>query len=252
MSKNVIKSSDKKKYEPYKFQVFSEVKRGVSDFTFESFSPSSDSIKNNLSSNAPKSERNSGEKPDSERTEKETITLEEHKSILAQEMEKIKKQFYDQGYVEGKKAGEAESKKEYEVSKKDYWDTLNKNLKDAKKEIDEIKQFVDSIDKEIPDLILNFVENIVGEERKLNDQLVVSVIRNSLGKLKRLQDVIFYVNPEDAETVREHFQDFDIKSDDDVTKGSFKVKSKIGEIDFSIESALNDLQKEINEQFRSD
>jgi flagellar assembly protein FliH len=167
-------------------------------------------------------------------------------------MEKIKKQFYDQGYVEGKKAGEAESKKEYEVSKKDYWDTLNKNLKDAKKEIDEIKQFVDSIDKEIPDLILNFVENIVGEERKLNDQLVVSVIRNSLGKLKRLQDVIFYVNPEDAETVREHFQDFDIKSDDDVTKGSFKVKSKIGEIDFSIESALNDLQKEINEQFRSD
>ncbi len=242
MSKKIIKSADKKRYKPYEFQIFSEVKRGISEFSFKELSSPP-----NISSERPKNKRSSGEEG-----KKETITLEEHKSILAKEMEKIKKQSYDQGFNEGKKAGEAESKKQYETSKKEYWDTLNKNLQEVKKEIDRISQFVDSLDKEVPDLILNFVKNIVGEERKINDQIIISVIKNSLSKLESLKDVIFYVNPEDMETVKEHFQNFVIKPDNDITKGSFKVKSKIGEIDFSIESALNDLQKEIHEQFRSD
>lgn len=242
MSKKIIKSTDKKKYKPYEFEIFSEVKRGVSDFSFKDFSSTS-----NITPEPPKNKRSSGEEG-----KKETISLEEHKYILDEELEKIKKQSYDQGFIDGKKAGETESKKQYEASKKEYWNTLNKNFQEVKKEIERINQFVDSIDKEVPELILNFVKNIVGQERKINDQIIISVIKNSLGKLESLKDVIFYVNPEDVETVKEHFQNFVIKPDNDITKGSFKVKSKIGEIDFSIESALNDLQKEIHEQFRSD
>lgn len=259
MKRNIIKSGEKKNYKSYDFEVFSTVEKGVFDFPFKEFPNSSTEIENNHAVNDSKSKDDKNKNKNQTKTanssdssEKETVSLDEHKKILQDELNKAKKKSYDEGFQKGKAEAEKNSKKVYEASEKEYWDTLKKNMDEVRKEIDSIKDFTESVDKELPNLVLNFVKSVIGEERKINDELVISLIKNNLSKLEGLQDIVFYVNPEDLESVKKHFSDFDIESEKDVKKGSFKVKTKIGEIDFDIDLLISDLKKEIDEQFRTD
>jgi len=104
------------------------------------------------------------------------------------------------------------------------------------------------VEDTLPHLILRFVKDIVGAERKINDQLIISIVKKAIQKLRDYEIIEFLVNPNDADIVSAQFPGYNVTVDPSISPGSLKVKTKIGEADFTIESTLEELTKTIYEE----
>jgi flagellar biosynthesis/type III secretory pathway protein FliH len=136
----------------------------------------------------------------------------------------------------------------YEADKADYLQKMEENWREAVKEIQKVDEKISEIDKDMPEIILSYVKEIVGAERKLNDGIIVNVVRQALRHLTDLQQMIFNVNSADAQIIAEKFPQYGVSIDASVPKGSVKVRTKIGEVSLSIDNWMENLQKQIDEQ----
>jgi flagellar assembly protein FliH len=59
------------------------------------------------------------------------------------------------------------------------------------------------------------------------------------------------VNPADADILREAFPDTEVKADNDITKGGLKIDTNIGEMDYTIETMVENFKKLIYEELES-
>ncbi|MDR2883708.1 MAG: hypothetical protein LBV09_01195 [Deferribacteraceae bacterium] len=191
-------------------------------------------------------------------TEKDAIqnVLEETKAQLKTSEESIpaikttaNKEGYDSGYNKAKAEFDAKEMKQYEAQKADYMAILEKNWTEALQEIDKINGIINEVDKQMPEIIIAYVRELVGTERKLNDKIITGIISSALGKLKDLQQIVFTVNPDDAGTIAEKFPQYGVAIDPNIPKGGVKIRTKVGDVDVSLDSWMNELEKQINEQF---
>ena len=189
--------------------------------------------------------------PDSEIVETVPMIEESrHLEILEAERNKYKKLGYKEGYDKALVEAKDRFLKEYEAEKNDYLEILASSFSDAIGEIKKIRDILLDLDKNLPKIVLNLVRRIVGLERKINDKIIVSVVKSKIEKLKSLEDIIFYVNPDDIEYLKFEFPGYKIEADGNVIKGSFRVKTRIGEVIFDLDRMMDDLEEIIYEELK--
>lgn len=240
MPKKIIKSSTTGKVQTYSFKTFISTERGVKKFPFKELTPFSST--NNLNSTE-------GLKVESEMKKSDEKPIFDEKLLKDAETKG-----YEKGFQEGLKKGRDEALKEqkdkYEVEKKDYMNLLKSEYENVNNTIADIKKSIDELDESLPKLIVSFITEIIGVERKINDNLIESVIKNVLDKLKEYTDVTFVVSPSDKEIVEGMNLGYDIEIDPNIIKGGLKVKTNIGMIDFTIDSLIKEFKERLYEEFK--
>ncbi|MDR2401551.1 MAG: hypothetical protein LBD73_07880 [Deferribacteraceae bacterium] len=174
--------------------------------------------------------------------------LEGRVASIATLCDKAKEDGYNDGYAAAKKEFDRIQKALYEADKADYLQKMEEDWAEAIKEIQKVRELIGEIDREMPEIVLSYVREIVGTERKLNDAIIVNVVRQALSHLKDLQQIVFSVNAADAQIIAENFPQYGVSIDASVPKGSVKVRTKIGEVSLSIDNWMENLQKQIDEQ----
>lgn len=176
-------------------------------------------------------------------------------AITEEELEKVRREAYQKGMSDGMSKGmtegEQKAKKAYEAAKNDYLANLQGTYNKVVAELQAFKDAAVQLDDQLPDIISSMVTDIIGEERKINDKLVVSITKNSLQYLKDMEKIVFYVNPDDVESMTNVFPEYETLPDRNVIKGSLKVQTNIGELDFCIEKMLAEFVDRIHEEFRA-
>ncbi|ADR19690.1 FliH/SctL family protein [Calditerrivibrio nitroreducens] len=252
MPRKIVKRGDTKGFSSFAFKTFSSVDRGISVFSYKPFEIKKEEIL----------EEKKEEAPEEEREEISTLTVlqQEYEEKLKEEYERGLKDGLEKGFITGKEEGlaegyqkgyaEAEQKlnKDYQARKEDYLKLLQNELSGIQSYINRLHSFLDEIDRELPMVVLNLINGIVGVERKINDRLVINIVKKAFSKLKDIEITDIIVNPKDVEIVQEYFSGYNVIGDGGILQGSVKIKTKIGEADFSIESILNDLTKNIYEE----
>lgn len=163
--------------------------------------------------------------------------------------EQAKKDGFKDGINKGRVEGRAEAEKKYEAEKADYIQKLDKTYEEVINGIKAYQDAVNQLDESLPDILISMVSDIVGQERKINNDIVTSVAKKSLTHLRELERVVFLVHPDDVESMRKSFPDYPTEADKDVAKGSLKVSTNIGEMNFSIERMLAEFVDRIHEEF---
>lgn len=190
------------------------------------------------------------EKEEKEEAEKEEPEL---PAITEEDLQKARQDARQKSLEEGKKQGRQEGRKEaekkYEAEKNDYINKLEETYKEVIKSVDVFRQAVNQLDESLPDILVSMVKDIVGEERKINDNIVASIAKKSLSHLRELEKVVFLVHPDDLESMKASFPDYEARADNKVVKGSLKVSTNIGEMNFSIERMLSEFVDRIHEEF---
>ncbi|MBZ4672361.1 hypothetical protein LF845_02080 [Deferribacterales bacterium Es71-Z0220] len=241
MPKKIIKSSTTGKVQTYSFKTFTSAERGVKKFPFKELT--SFSAANNPDSIERLKVESGGE-------------IKDVKPVFDEKLLKeAEKKGYEKGFQEGLKKGKnealSEQKTKYEAEKKDYLNMLTSEYEKVNNTLSEIKKSIDELDESLPKLIVSFITEIIGVERKVNDKLIESVIKNILDKLKEYSDVTFIVSPSDKETVEDMNLGYDIETDPNILKGGLKVKTNIGMIDFTIDSLIKEFKELLYEEFKS-
>ncbi|WP_022851946.1 FliH/SctL family protein [Limisalsivibrio acetivorans] len=190
-------------------------------------------------------EGSEGEEPEEE--EKPAMDEEELKKLLEAEYKKG----FDEGHRKGYDEASGSAQREYEKQKKDYIDMLKSCYSEVGEQAKVFADAVEELDSVLPDMIVGFVKELIGFERKANDKLAVSVIRKTLDKLSDLENVVFKVNPEDLEAVRSELPAFDSEADPSVEQGGVRISTNIGEMDYTIETMLENFEKRIYEELNS-
>ncbi|BAI80018.1 flagellar assembly protein FliH [Deferribacter desulfuricans SSM1] len=257
MPKKIIRAEENYKIESFNFKVFRSVQRGVTQYVFKSFDSDS-----NLEDDSTISGKNDKIEEVIEDTKKDQIAIDKdnYKPQNSEpiDIEEVKSKAREEGYNEGYEKGlqnglkkAEEYKKEYEAKKDDYLEVLKNGVREAITKIDEVKKAVLSLDEELPNIVLNYIKEIIGVERKLNDELIVSVFKKHMEKIKNATNVIIYVNPDDLDILKSEFNDFDFVPDENVNKGGFRVKTNIGEFDFTIETLMKNFEKTLYEEIET-
>ncbi|PLX66758.1 MAG: hypothetical protein C0603_11185 [Denitrovibrio sp.] len=160
-----------------------------------------------------------------------------------------KKAGYNEGHTQGKQEGITECQRAYEAQQGEYMGGLQNTYQTVIAEVQKFTQAVDQLDEALPEILISMVKDIVGEERKINDDVVASIAKKSLSHLRELEKVVFLVHPDDIESMKIEFPDYETEVDKSVIKGSLKVATNIGEMNFSIERMLEEFVDRIHEEF---
>jgi len=168
---------------------------------------------------------------------------------VAKACQEARKNGFEDGKKQGMQEGKTQAEKKYEAEKNDYMNGLEKTYNDVLGALEEFKKAVDQLDEALPEILVSMVTDIVGQERKINDNIVASIAKKSLSHLRELEKVVFLVHPDDVESMKASFPDYETKADKNVIKGSLKVSTNIGEMNFSIERMLSEFVERIHEEF---
>jgi len=188
-----------------------------------------------------------------EAVQAETEAEPEKPAITEEELEAIRREAYQKGMADGMNRGlvegEQKSKKAYEAEQADYLAKLQATYNEVIAQAAVFRNAVDQLDAQLPDIVTSVVTDIVGVERKINNDLVVSVTRKSLDSLREMEKIVFLVNPDDVATMSVVFPDYETLPDRNVAKGSLKVQTNVGELNFCIERMLAEFAERIHEEF---
>lgn len=177
----------------------------------------------------------------------------EKPSITEEELEAIRREAYQKGMADGMNRGlvegEQKAKKAYDAEQADYLAKLQATYNEVIAQAAVFRSAVDQLDAQLPDIVTSMVTDIIGTERKINNDLVVSVTRKSLDSLRDMEKIVFLVNPDDVATMSVVFPDYETQPDRNVAKGSLKVQTNVGELNFCIERMLDEFAERIHEEF---
>jgi len=177
----------------------------------------------------------------------------EKPSITEEELEAIRREAYQKGMADGMNRGlvegEQKAKKAYDAEQADYLAKLQATYNEVIAQAAVFRSAVDQLDAQLPDIVTSMVTDIIGTERKINNDLVVSVTRKSLDSLRDMEKIVFLVNPDDVATMSVVFPDYETLPDRNVAKGSLKVQTNVGELNFCIERMLDEFAERIHEEF---
>ena len=154
------------------------------------------------------------------------------------QMDKIRKQAYDEGFQSGLKDGVVAGKEEY-----------RKKLQHIEKIIQTLNTPLADLDGQVIDelvrLAMTIARHMIRREIKADPGEVVGVVREALGSLPvASRNICLYLHPEDAILVREALsvsggeQSHRIVEDPAVTRGGCRVVTDTSQVDATLEKRL--------------
>lgn len=149
----------------------------------------------------------------------------------------IKKEAYDKGYLEGIKSG----KKEIEP--------LLSKLLNAMNELESLKnQVYQMAEKEAVDLSLAIARKIVGIEISVNKNVIIKTVKEALKKVEGHDNIQIKLNPSELQIIDENKCEFEESTsclekiiftpEESINPGGCIVETNIGDIDARIEKQL--------------
>jgi flagellar assembly protein FliH len=167
----------------------------------------------------------------------------------AADLEAVQKQAYEEGFEAGKKAGfEFGHKEGLTQAKRDiqhYTAHLNKLMAHFEQPLRDLD---DQVEKELLNLVIAIVKQLLRREVKSDPNLIVGVVRESLSVLPvSSTNVRLLLHPEDAELIREVYALGDnevgwtLIEDPVINRGGCKVVTDTSQIDGTLESRLTAL-----------
>jgi flagellar assembly protein FliH len=191
----------------------------------------------------------------SEAVFEEAVIKEEPPAFDEEKIQELLKAEYEKAFNDGYKKGMLEAadnaRRHYNKEKDDYIQMLQGTYKEVISKAGAFDSAVKELDSALPEMLTHFLETLIGAERKTNGRLIVSVIKKSLSSLHELSRVVFRVNPDDLNTVLKAFPDYEAVSDPAITQGGLKIDTSIGEMDYTIETMLENFKKLIYEELES-
>lgn len=205
--------------------------------------------------------REEAEKIKSEIEEKASQASQDIIDRAKKEAEGIKKNAYDEGYKEGYEKGFSEG---YEKGLKEGKAEYEELVGFLKSVIDEIKnakeKLLEEVEPEVIEVLKILIRKIILKEAKLDEELVIRVIKTAIKKLEERSKIVVRVNPEDLPEVvdrREEFfksieglKELEIIEDPRVGKGGCIVEGGLGVVDARIEKQVEEIEKLIDKILR--
>jgi len=157
------------------------------------------------------------------------------------QIEKVRKQAYQEGFQQGQRDGMAAGKEEHKIKAQNL-DMIIKSLSAPLSDLDE--QVID----EIVTLAMTIARHMIRRELKADPGEVIAVVREALGSLPvATRNISLYLNPEDVILVREALslsgdgESYKIIEDPAMARGGCRVVSDTSQVDASIEKRLTAL-----------
>ncbi|HDQ15124.1 MAG TPA: flagellar assembly protein FliH [Sediminispirochaeta sp.] len=175
---------------------------------------------------------------------------EEMRRQAESEVEKIRKDAYQEGYKAGHQEGYESGRPEVERLVEQLHHIIDKTLEKRKEIIEESEtQLINMVL-----LIAKKVVKVISENQK---NVVINNVIQALRKLKSRGEVLIKVNLDDVELTTEHVKDFmrmvdnvqsvTVVEDSTVDKGGCIIETDFGEIDARISSQLQEIEEKITE-----
>jgi flagellar biosynthesis/type III secretory pathway protein FliH len=178
--------------------------------------------------------------------------VDELEKALPAQVETARQESFTNGFTQGFSQGkEAEVQRSYDASKADYMELLEKSWTGVLDEVKKYDEAVHEIDAEMPEIVLAYLREIVGTERKLNDKFVTNLIQTAIKKITDKQHMVFNINPADADVVTEAFPQYGVALDPIIPKGAVRIQTTTGNVDLSVDAWLDSLSKQIHEQLKT-
>lgn len=164
---------------------------------------------------------------------------------LAEIQEQARKEAFELGKKAGFEFGHKEAIEQYRSQFEEKLHALDVIMNAFQKPFTELD---DQVEKEVVELVISMVRQLVRREVKMDPSHIVGVAREALSVLPvSNRDVTLVLNPADAEIVREAFslvekeQGWKIIEDPVLNRGGCKVFSDTSQVDATLESRLDAL-----------
>ena len=167
----------------------------------------------------------------------------------AEELEKLQKAAYEEGFEQGRKEGfEYGHNEGLEQSRKQlqhYTTELDRLLKTFEQPLTELDN---QLERELLSLVIAIVRQLVRREVKSDPNLIIGVVREALSILPvNSRNVRLLVHPEDADLIREIYAlgdtevGWQLVEDPVINRGGCKVVTETSQIDATLDSRLASL-----------
>jgi flagellar assembly protein FliH len=169
--------------------------------------------------------------------------------LTAEQLEQIQKQAYEEGFVQGKREG-------FEFGHREALSSGKTALRERLDRLDAIvrtleaplKQLDDRMEREIVDLVIAIVRQLVRREVKTDPAQIIGVVREALAVLPiSSRNVRVVLHHDDAELLRETYDvsekelGWSIVEDPIMERGGCKVVTEVSQVDATLESRLTAL-----------
>jgi flagellar biosynthesis/type III secretory pathway protein FliH len=159
---------------------------------------------------------------------------------------------YDQGFVEGEKAGIEEAKRKAEP--------VIKNFEEALNTLEEIKKTIyQNAEKETIKLAIAIAKKIISCEISTNKEIVVNVVRRALQQIPDKEKIKIRVNPDDLdivlgdkeklENVLRKFKESIFLEDENISNGGCIIETNSGDFDARIEKQIEIIENVFENEF---
>jgi len=172
--------------------------------------------------------------------------LTEREKMLA-DIEKTKKQTYDQAYQEGLAAGKAVARRQAEQMMQSIREVEQRQLADR-------KDFIVSCKTEITELIISATESLIKAELQ-SPERVTELVSQAISELVSRQKVVLYVHPERLNEVQAYSyllpatqdgQDVIFRGDPTLGKQVFRVEDDSGSVVVDLPAEIMNLRHELS------
>jgi len=168
----------------------------------------------------------------------------------ADEVERIRKEAYEEGYKAGHEEGFSSGKPEVERLVEQIHAIIDRTLEKR-------NEIIEQSETQLINLVLLIAKKVVKVISENQKNVVINNVIQALRKLKSRGEVLIKVNLDDVELTTEHVKDFmrmvdnvqsvTVVEDSTVDKGGCVIETDFGEIDARISSQLQEIEEKINE-----
>lgn len=159
-----------------------------------------------------------------------------------------KKKSFDDGF----KKGVLQTEAKYQAQVQNVINIFQNLIKTIK---EKYPKMVQQNETDILNLTLSIAKKIVGDSLKIDPQIVLEILRNSLSLLTDHQQIKIFVNPESWETVTTGLKTLNIKfelpkntqvlGDKDVDLGGCRIETATETIDGDISTQFDEIQRKL-------
>jgi flagellar assembly protein FliH len=156
--------------------------------------------------------------------------------------ETAKSEAYEEGFKIGKEEG-------YKAGQEVFSDHMKKAGNLIKHISDERNRVLEEVEPELAKLSLEIAKKIIGDEITTNPDVVISVVKQAMIKMRSRERVTIKVNPDDLKHAKEHrnvfaamiegMKEMDIVGDPRVEKGGCLIETNLGNTDARINTQLD-------------
>ncbi len=175
--------------------------------------------------------------------------------ISVGDVEQIKQQAYDQGYIEGVKAGEAQAANKQET---DFTSATNAMMLICNQLETCRDTIINNSSKELQDFAIAIAEKVIRYSVKHHDQTIIATIEEALQRSIKSSEFYIYVNPEDYDIVAEKSEELIagvsglnnivIKKDTKIERGGTRIESENCTVDATIASQFDLIREEVEKR----